>query len=83
LAIADDAMGEPLDDGGFSDTGVSNQDRVIAPSPIQNVDELINLGFPANHAVNFLIDREQRKVSSQLGQKREVLFSQGEVLPQG
>ena len=42
-----DAQGEALDDRGLADAGFAGEDRVVLPTPRQNVDDLPDLEITA------------------------------------
>ena len=50
LAI-DDALGQAFNDGGFADTGLTNQHRVVLGAPLQHLDRAPNLLVTADHRV--------------------------------
>ena len=47
----DDALGEPLDDGGLADAGLADQHRVVLGTPGQHLDHPADLGVAADDRV--------------------------------
>ena len=51
----DDALGEPLDDGGLADAGLADQDRVVLGTPRQHLDHPADLCVAADHGVELAV----------------------------
>ena len=47
----DDALGEPLDDGGLADAGLADEHRVVLRAPAQHLDDAADLGVAADDRV--------------------------------
>ena len=63
----DDALGEPLDDGGLADAGLADQDGVVLGAPRQHLDHAPDLGVAAD-------DRVEPAVLGGLGEVDGVLL---------
>ena len=64
---ADDACGETFDDGGFADTGLADQNRVVLGAPRQYLDHPADFLVAADHRIELALAR-------QLGQIATVAF---------
>jgi hypothetical protein len=47
----DDALGEPLDDGGLADAGLADEHRVVLGAPRQHLHDAADLLVAADHRV--------------------------------
>lgn len=47
----DDALGQPLDDGGLADAGLTDEHRVVLGAPRQHLHHATDLGVAADHRV--------------------------------
>ena len=63
----DDALGEPLDDGGLADAGLADEDRVVLGAPGQHLHDAADLGVAAD-------DRVELAVAGGCGQVDAVLL---------
>ena len=51
----DDALGQPLDDGGLADAGLADQHRVVLGPPGQDLHDPLDLLLPADHRVQLAL----------------------------
>ena len=51
----DDALGEPLDDGGLADAGLADQHRVVLGTPREHLDDAADLGVAADDRVELAL----------------------------
>ena len=73
----DDPHREPFDHRGLADAGFARQDRVVLPSPREDVDDLANLGIAAENAVDLPLLHGQREVVRVLIQARRLGIPRG------
>ena len=67
---ADDAEGKPFDDGGLADARVAGEDRVVLPSPRQDVDDLPDFVIAADHRIDAAGARLRGQVHGELVERR-------------
>ena len=65
-----DAPGQTLGNGGFTDTGLTHQQRVVFAATAQNLNHALDLVFAANQRVNFSVFGHLIEVLSELLQWR-------------
>ena len=51
----DDALGEPLDDGGLADAGLADQHRVVLGAPREHLHDAADLGVAADDRVELAL----------------------------
>ncbi|MNV18433.1 hypothetical protein D3C71_1092560 [compost metagenome] len=76
LAV-DDALGQPLDDGGLADAGGADQHRVILGTALQHLDGTADLFIPADHRVEFAEFGPLGQIDGVLLQRLAVLLGVG------
>jgi hypothetical protein len=50
--LFDDHQGQALDEGGLADAGVADDDRVVLPTPREDVDDLPDLALAAEDGID-------------------------------
>ena len=73
----DDALGEPLDDGGLADAGLADQHRVVLGPPRQHLDDAADLGVAPDHRVDVALAGPRGEVDAVLLQGLERAFGIG------
>ena len=68
----DDALRQSFDDGGFADTRLANQHRVVLAAPLQDLNDAADLVVAADHRVELALARPVGEV--------EAVFHQGLAL---
>ena len=53
----DDALGQPLDDGGLADAGLADEHGVVLRTPREHLDDPADLGVAADHRVELAVPR--------------------------
>jgi len=66
----DNALGQPLDDGGLAHAGLANQRRVILGAARQNLDDALNFFLAPDDRVQFAIFRQGGQVCGELVHQR-------------
>ena len=72
---ARNAQREPFDNGGFTDTGFTGQDRVVLPATHQYVDDLANFFVTANNRVDFAVTGLFGQVCTELIQRLAAILT--------
>ena len=62
----DDALGEPLDDGGLADAGLADQHRVVLGAAREHLDHAADLGVTSDHRVQSALTGEFGEVDTEL-----------------
>ena len=70
----DDSLGEAFDDGGLTDAGLTDQNRVVLGSAGQHLDHAANFAIATNHRIEFSLARYLGQVASVLLQRLEGTF---------
>ena len=73
----DDSLGEAFDDGGLTDAGLTDQNRVVLGSAGQHLDHAANFAIATNHRIEFSLARYLGQVASVLLQRLEGTFGIG------
>ena len=60
----DDALGQPLDDGGLAHAGVADQDRVVLGAAAQDLHDAADLGIAADDRVHLAVPRQLDQVAA-------------------
>ena len=66
----DDALGEPLDDCGLADAGLTDEHRVVLGTPGQHLDDATDLGVPADDRIELAGPGPLGEIDGVLGQRR-------------
>ena len=69
----DDLLREPLDDGRLSDTGLTNQHRVVLGAAAQHLLHAFELVVAADQRVELILHRRFRQIAAELGEQRRLL----------
>ena len=69
----DDALGQPLDDGGLSDAGFADEDRVVLRAPGEDLDDPPDLGVAADDGIELAVAGRLGEVGAVLGQRLPAL----------
>ena len=75
----DDALGQPLDDGGLADAGCADQHRVVLGAALQHLDGAANFVIPADHRVELAEFGPLGEIDGVLLQRLAVLLGVGVV----
>ena len=62
----DDALGEPLDDGGLADAGLADEHGVVLGAPGEHLADAADLGVTADHGVELAAARDLGEVDAVL-----------------
>ena len=62
----DDALREPLDDGGLADAGLTDQHRVVLGAPAEHLHHALDLALAPDDRVELLLARELGEVATEL-----------------
>ena len=60
----DDALGQPLDDGGLAHAGLADQDRVVLGAAAEDLDDAADLGIAADDRVHLALARQLDQVAA-------------------
>ncbi len=60
----DDALGQPLDDGGLAHAGVADQDRVVLGAAAEDLHDAADLGIAADDRVHLAVSRQLDQVAA-------------------
>ena len=63
---AHDSLGESFDDGGCSDAGLADQDRIVLGSSRKDLDHAPNLVVPTDDRVELSLARELGQIAAVL-----------------
>ena len=66
---ADDALGQPFDDGGLADAGLADQHRVVLGAARQHLDDAADLLVAADDRVELALRGQLRQVAAVLFQR--------------
>ncbi len=77
--VVDDALGEPLDNGGLAHTGLTDQDRVVLGPPLQDLDGAADLVIAADHRIELAIGRELGHVDGVFLERLALAFGIGRL----
>ena len=67
----DDALGQPLDDGGLADAGLADEHRVVLGAPRQHLDDPADLAVAADDRVDLPVAGARGEVDAVLLQRLE------------
>src|SRR3989454_10239369 len=65
----DDALRQALDDGGFSDAGLADQDRVVLRTPRQHLHHAADFFVAADDGIEFSLARDFREIAREALQR--------------
>ena len=69
-----DSLSEAFDDGGLTDAGLADQNRVVLGSTRQHLDHTANFAIATNHGIQFALARNLSQVASVLLESLEGTF---------
>ncbi len=61
----DDGLGEAFYNRGLSDAGLADEDGVVLRAPTQDLNDALNLIFPADYGVELLLLGENRQIAAE------------------
>ena len=61
---ADDAAGQPFDDGGLADAGLADEHRVVLGPARQHLDDAADLFVAADHRIELALARELGEIAA-------------------
>ena len=64
--VADDPLGDALDDRGLADAGLAEQHRVVLRPAREDLDRLLDLVGPADHGIELALAGLLREVAAEL-----------------
>ena len=73
----DDALGQPLDDGGLADAGLADQHRVVLGAALQHLDGAAAFIVTADHRVQLAAFRPRGEILGVLLQRFHLVFRVG------
>ena len=62
----DDVLGQPFDDGGLADTGLTDQHRVVLGAPGQDLHDPLDLLLATDDGIELAVSRELGEVAAEL-----------------
>src|SRR4029079_12020436 len=70
----DDALGQPLDDGGLADARLAEEDGVVLRAAREDLDDALDFLLAADERIELRLMRHRRQVARVLGQERELFL---------
>ncbi len=75
----DDALRQPLDDGGLADAGLADQHRVVLGAPGENLNRSADFLVAADHRIELAVARRLGEVARVFLQRLETVLGRGGV----
>src|SRR5262249_62144273 len=73
--VVDDLLGQPLDDGGLADAGLTDQHRVVLRAARQHLHDALELAHAADDRIELLLARQLREVAAELVEHEAALLA--------